>query len=436
MGALWVARSERLDRDVAIKFLAPALEADALDLTRFEREARAIGRLSSPHVVQIFDCGVDQGWPYIAMELLRGEDLRQRLSKRRRLDFAELAVLATQMAKGLRHAHEAGIVHRDLKPGNVFLATIDGVEVVKLLDFGLAKLADDDACGAGTATGAVVGSANYLSPEQSRSARRVDHRTDLWSFGVILYCCLTGALPFTGDVATDVIVKICTEPAAPPSRLVPGLPPSVDAFFARALARDLADRFQSAAEMARAFRAAMAEAVAASASPRAERLRVRAGVSARAGQATTADAGGSPEPDAAVGQAMKRMHVLARIGVGAGVALGLVAIAFGVWRGSVGADDDRRLYVGSPSPPGSPDTTRALPEDAGSPADHSESPGGGEAGRLEPTSAGNGGASSVATEGAGASTAAGRSVRIGPRRQPRRAEPSAPTSTGNAFWGF
>ena len=253
MGTIWVAHHDRLDKDIAVKFIAPELVPTPLRLARFEREARAVGKLNSQHVVQIFDCGVDRGRPYIAMELLSGEDLHTRLRRCGRFDLGQTGWLLGQMAKGLRQAHEAGIIHRDLKPANVFLARIDDEEVVKLLDFGVAKIVEGADDGNNTSTGVVVGSPNYMSPEQSRSSRAIDQRSDLWSLGVIVYRCLTGTHPFHGETPTDVIVKICTEPVTPPSRLLPGLPPAVDAFFVRALARNPADRFQTAIEVAQAF---------------------------------------------------------------------------------------------------------------------------------------------------------------------------------------
>jgi eukaryotic-like serine/threonine-protein kinase len=254
MGAVWVARHLKLDSLVAIKLMSPECLASPALRARFEREAKAAAQLRSPHVVQIHDYGVEDGIPYIVMELLEGEDLGARLKRVRRLAMPAAATILTQAAKALHRAHEMGIVHRDLKPTNVFVARADDDEIVKLLDFGIAKaMASDGSGDESTATGAVLGSPNYMSPEQARGLKEVDHRSDLWSLSVILYRMLTGEVPFRGAGTGDLIVRICTDPIAAPSSIVADLPPSVDSFFLRALARDPEKRFQSARELAVTF---------------------------------------------------------------------------------------------------------------------------------------------------------------------------------------
>jgi serine/threonine-protein kinase len=221
---------------------------------RFEREAQAAAQLPTPHVIQIFDHGVDEdGTPFIVMELLQGEDLSQCLKRVNRLALPEAAQIAVHIGRALRRAHQAGIVHRDLKPQNVFLAWGDEGLVTKILDFGVAKarLPGDDSDT--TQTGDVIGSPKYMSPEQARGLKNVDHRSDLWSLGVILFRAVTGSPPFDGESATDVIVKICSDPVPPASSIAPDLSPAVDAFFAKALARAPEDRFQSATELVNAF---------------------------------------------------------------------------------------------------------------------------------------------------------------------------------------
>src|SRR4029079_1742434 len=144
------------------------------------------------------DYGVELGTPYLVMELLRGENLNMRLRQKRRLPLSDAVRIISQMAPGLRRAHEVGIVHRDLKPANVFLAQVDGEEVVKILDFGIAKdtwsRVEDN-----TKTGEVFGSPHYMSPEQARAQKNVDHRADVWATGAIAYRMITGRLPFPGE---------------------------------------------------------------------------------------------------------------------------------------------------------------------------------------------------------------------------------------------
>jgi serine/threonine-protein kinase len=253
MGSIWVARHLKLDMPVAVKLMAPALAETVEGRARFEREARAAALIQSPNVAQIHDYGVEDGTPYIVMELLAGEDLGARLHRTRRLSIATIAAIFTQISKALRRAHELGVVHRDLKPANIFLARVDDDEIVKVLDFGIAKLTGTGAAEEATATGLVLGSIHYMSPEQARGVREIDHRSDLWSLAVIAFRAIVGRLPFPGAQMGDVIIKICSEPIPRPSDLAPDLGPDVDAFFARALARDPADRWQTARELADAL---------------------------------------------------------------------------------------------------------------------------------------------------------------------------------------
>jgi serine/threonine-protein kinase len=261
MGAVWVARHLQLGMPVAVKFIDVAAAAAPDARSRFEREARAAVRIQSPHVVGILDHGVDGETPYIAMELLEGEDLGRRLKRLGRLPPAVAAGLLDQIASGLQRAHEAGIVHRDLKPANIFLVLDDGEDLVKILDFGIAKWFRDGEGASVTRTGELVGSPDYMSPEQVRGSRDVGPQADLWSLGVIFFRAVTGKVPFKGETVGDLLVRICGDPIPLPSRIAPDLPPPIDAFFARALARDRAQRFRSAIEMAAAFRAALREAV-------------------------------------------------------------------------------------------------------------------------------------------------------------------------------
>ncbi len=263
MGSVWAARHLQLDTLVAIKFIDAVTDiGDAR--VRFEREARAAAQLRSPHVVQILDHGIDEDErPYIAMELLEGEDLGERLRRTPRLSLQATATIITQASKALRRAHEGGVIHRDLKPGNIFLARFDDDEVVKLLDFGVAKLRYSDDLAPGvqmTQTGVIFGSPSYMSPEQARGNRVIDHRTDLWSLAVILFRCITGVKPFEAESIGDLVIKLCIDPLPVPTDLAPELPPEVDSFFERAFARDPDLRFQSATALAQEFEAIAARA--------------------------------------------------------------------------------------------------------------------------------------------------------------------------------
>ncbi len=251
MGSVWRARHTELEIDVAIKFIGSELLGLNIALERFRREARAAALIRSPHVVQLNDYGMHEGVPYIVMEFLEGEDLRAVLRRDGALGCERACAIVGAVAKALRLAHDAGIVHRDLKPANIYLARSGDDEVVKVLDFGVAKLLDADLGGAETTTGAVLGSPLYMSPEQARGAR-VDHRTDLWALGMVALEIITGEHPLRGAAIGDILVRICTEDMPPPSsRGV--VRPGLDAFFARALARDPEARFGSAKELADAL---------------------------------------------------------------------------------------------------------------------------------------------------------------------------------------
>ncbi len=255
MGAVWRARHLQLDVDVAIKFMSPRLASSQELRERFEREAKSAARMKTRHVARVLDHGVDGDAPFIVLELLEGEDLRRRMSRRGRFRLREVADLVDQIARGLQCAHDADIVHRDIKPSNIFVTREDGETVIKLLDFGVAKTPVFGGNEHLTETGVMLGSTKYMSPEQARSTREVDLRTDLWSLAVIAYQCITGHHPFEPEDASDVLLRIVQAPVPKPSSYVPDLPLALDSFFARALARLPVERFGSALEMAREFRA-------------------------------------------------------------------------------------------------------------------------------------------------------------------------------------
>jgi len=254
MGVVWRARHVRDDTAVALKLLSGS-DADVPRLTeRFMREAHIASSLTSPHIVRVLDFGVDAAIPYMAMELLEGESLAARLERVHWLSPAETARVVAQVAAGLVHAHAAGVVHRDVKPDNIFLTGAGEASIAKLLDFGIAKLKDPLALGQTlTESGVIKGTPQYMAPEQVQGARKVDYRADLWSLGVIAFECLTGIRPFRGDVLGTLFMSICVEPPPVPSSCAVVLPSGFDAWFAKAVSREPAQRFQSAGELAEAL---------------------------------------------------------------------------------------------------------------------------------------------------------------------------------------
>ncbi len=255
MGVVWRADHLLLSSPVAIKLIhASSVGSEALR-TRFLREAQSAAALRSPHVVQILDFGFHAETPFIVMELMEGESLSARLQRLGRLTPEDTVRVLTHVARAVDKAHSAGIVHRDLKPDNVFLVHNADEQIAKVLDFGIAKVAVTDAApGTETREGSVLGSPHYMSPEQARGRPDVDFRSDLWSLGVIAFECLTGRRPFDGETLGDLVMKICAEPLPIPSSFAP-VPPGFDVWFAHALTRDPAGRFQSAGELADALRA-------------------------------------------------------------------------------------------------------------------------------------------------------------------------------------
>jgi hypothetical protein len=253
MGAVWYAQHTGLGTGCALKFIHQDVAGDAGVRARFEREAKVAASMKSPHVVTMLDYGVWEGVPYIAMEFLEGEDLGQRLGRVGRLSPQETASIVAQVARALTKAHGAGLVHRDLKPENVYVVRDDDHEIVKVLDFGVAKTQVPLAGAGHTRTGAMLGTPCYMSPEQAQGTKAVDHRADLWSLAVIAYRCLVGALPFDSEALGDLLMKIMVHPLPVPSHRAPGLPPAFDAWWARGAARDPAQRFQSAKELSEAL---------------------------------------------------------------------------------------------------------------------------------------------------------------------------------------
>jgi serine/threonine-protein kinase len=252
MGSVWTAQHMTLHTQVAVKFLISHMAQDAAAAARFSREAMAAARIKSPHVVQIFDHGMSSDFgPYIVMELLEGETLSAFVQRHGRLTPGYAALVVTQLCRALAKAHAQGIIHRDIKPDNVFLIDAEREVFVKVLDFGIAKNLRDEL--SVTSTGAMMGTPHYMSPEQMLSSKHVDLRTDLWAVAVLAYHCLLGKVPFDGETFGAVAIAV-TNGQFPPVYATYGIgSPALDAWFARALDRDLNARFRSADELSDAF---------------------------------------------------------------------------------------------------------------------------------------------------------------------------------------
>jgi eukaryotic-like serine/threonine-protein kinase len=254
MGAVYVVEHVITRHERALKILHPEMAANREVVERFLREASAAGHIGSEHIVETFDAGtLETGAPYIVMELLKGETLSDRLL-RGDLGLDELSEIFRQACAGVQAAHDAGIVHRDLKPENLFVAERDGRPFVKILDFGISKF-DPTRSGELSVTreGAALGTPYYMSPEQILGSRAVDHRTDVYALGVVLYECLTRKRPFEAETLPMLTVRIHEGHYVPVSALRPGLPSAVDAVIQRALARQPEERFQGVSDLAAAF---------------------------------------------------------------------------------------------------------------------------------------------------------------------------------------
>ncbi len=256
MGAVYEGENIRIRHRVAIKVLHPSVADDSAARERFEREAQAAGHIGSEHIVEVFDLGeLPGGARYMVMEFLAGETLAQRVESAGRLSPAVAAPMMLQLLDGLGAAHLAGIIHRDLKPDNVFLQrTKSGGDFVKIVDFGVSKFnALSGAPMSMTRTGAVVGTPYYMSPEQVKGGKNIDHRSDLYSAGVVLFESVTGQLPFLADSFNELMFKIALEPPLDPEIASPGLDPWFASILRKATAREMADRYQSAADFTQAI---------------------------------------------------------------------------------------------------------------------------------------------------------------------------------------
>ena len=253
MGVVVAAVHIQLAQRVAIKYL---FQPDNKEIVaRFLREARAAVRLRSEHVARVIDVGeLENGAPYMVMEYLEGDDLHGHLKKNGQLPIQEAVQYLLQTCEAIAEAHANGIVHRDLKPANLFLTTTpDGARSVKVLDFGISKTTDNEGEGDGmalTKTSMVLGSPLYMSPEQIKSSKDVDARSDIWSLGIILFQLLCGKVPFSTNTFSELILKVNLDPPSPTSSFRSDIPPGLEATILRCLEKKRENRFQNVAELA------------------------------------------------------------------------------------------------------------------------------------------------------------------------------------------
>jgi formylglycine-generating enzyme required for sulfatase activity len=260
MGVVYRAQDETLHRQIALKLLAPHLAVSEQDRARFKHEAQVAARLSHPGIVPVFHFGEDKGFLYIASELVEGESLESRLDRLReggagafgRFEPRRAAALARDVADALEHAHQRGVIHRDVKPSNILLTPDD---TPRLTDFGIAKVMAEEVA----VTSAGAGTAHYMSPEQAAAAKAtVDHRTDLFSLGVVLYEMLTGRVPFPGETREEVVEALRATEPKPPRTLAPAIPVDLQTICMKALEKSPRDRYQSAGHMAADLRSFLA----------------------------------------------------------------------------------------------------------------------------------------------------------------------------------
>jgi serine/threonine-protein kinase len=389
MGSVWAARHEATRKPLALKFLKAKGQRRPDVVRRFRREARAASAAVHPNLVQVHDIlELADGTPVMVMELLEGESLQQRLERRGRLPLAEAVATMLPVLYAVGAAHEVGVVHRDLKPDNIFLArTADGT-TVKVLDFGVAKVSldADVATGSGlTATGALLGTPHYMSPEQALDEREVDARSDLWSIGIILYRALTGVLPTRGASLGQILHAIMVGRLAPVASLDPSIPPDVAELVDRMLSREREQRPESCAEVAAVLsrwaepghvleapphgtivRAALAGEAPAEAAPervdaaRAEHAPADPPARAREGETSWSRASGAG-PSRRAPRSASRAALLAVAGAGIALASGVVGARL---EASRSADDAAMRRAAAPADPGALASARAPSREA------------------------------------------------------------------------
>ena len=260
MSSVWAAADMRLHTQVAVKFLSPKLITDQNTRGRFEREAQLSRQIESPHLVHTYDHGVlPNSTPYIVMEWLEGESLKERLEREGRFRPRDALSVTGQLCRALSKAHSMGVVHRDVKPDNVFVLRSERDILVKLLDFGIAKRIKPGYDSVVTDKHETLGTPAYMSPEQLRHASRVDPRADLWSVAVLAYRMLLGVNPFSGPDYPALLLAICEASYRPPTTYDKRWPRALDAWFQRSFRIDRDQRFRSADEASTSLALAIAE---------------------------------------------------------------------------------------------------------------------------------------------------------------------------------
>lgn len=259
MCLVYRATQTLIGKTVALKVLRPQLAVDQDIVRRFEQEATALGRLHHPHAINVFDFGfTPQGSPFLVMDFIEGQTLKEILRQEGPLPIARMNKLLGQICGALQAAHAEGIIHRDIKPDNILISEADGEDWVTVVDFGVAKIQEDiNQRAALTGAGIIIGTPRYMSPEQSEG-KTIDHRSDIYSLGVVLYEMLTGEAPFNDDSSTRLLIKHLTEMPPPLSEKRPDLPAEIEAIVMCTLAKDPDERPASALELSEAFEQAVA----------------------------------------------------------------------------------------------------------------------------------------------------------------------------------
>jgi eukaryotic-like serine/threonine-protein kinase len=399
MGAVVLARHLDLDEPVAIKLLLPQYAPEGEPVERFLREARAAKKIRSPHVVQVHDVGrLENGAPFMVMEYLEGSDLAGYVEQHGPLPHTDAVGFVLQACEAIAAAHALGIVHRDLKPANLFLTRMpDGSPCIKVLDFGIAKLADPNprsgvfqdplipvslAPAAGlTSTATIMGTPCYMSPEQLRSTRDVDGRTDIWSIGAILHALLAGVPPFSGESNIDVSAKIIRDPPCPIRQLRPDVPPQLEHVILTCLQKDVTQRFPDVASLASALASVGSEGAVATANRIARTAAVTGptlksapvpGLAPSSGPPAVSHAGPTRTASAWGESASFRPQHPPKIGRGSTIALALSVIAIvgaaGVWGGARLASRGRALSTSAAVPIVDVSVVASVPEPPTAPA--------------------------------------------------------------------